>query len=167
MHDDGRLSPETAACFERLLPGPIERVWEFLTKSEHVAAWFGGGSMRYAIEPCVGGEVSLADGHIRGVVTQWQPPRLLAYTWNVFSPGETESPYPESYVRFQLKSQGNEVLLTLTHRPILTDFGAQTLMGWHSFLEMLGTLLAGGELEPRDVIMARNRVRYGVPEIKR
>ena len=82
----------------------------------------------------------MADGHIRGVVTQWQPPRLLAYTWNVFHPGETESPYPESYVRFELKHQGSEVLLTLSHRPVLADFGQQTLMGWHKFLEMLGAL---------------------------
>jgi len=26
-------------------------------------------------------------GHIRGTVTQWQPPRKLIYTWNVFDPG--------------------------------------------------------------------------------
>ncbi len=37
-------------------------------------------------------------GHIRGVVTQWQPPGRLAYTWNVYNPGDAVSSYPESYL---------------------------------------------------------------------
>ena len=153
--------------FERVLPGPIERVWEYLSSSEHLPGWFGGGSMRYSIEPREGGAVELADGHIRGVVTQWKPPSLLGYTWNVFHAGETESRYMESYVMFELKPHGEDVLLVLSHRPILEDFASQTMMGWHTFLDMLGALLSGLEPESRDVIMERNRVRYGVKEIKR
>jgi uncharacterized protein YndB with AHSA1/START domain len=167
MSDDGQVHKETMVRFERLLPGPIERVWVFLTSSEQLAEWFGGHGMRYTIEPREGGAVNLADGHIRGVVTQWKPPRLLAYTWNVFAPGETESPYPESYVTFELQPRGGDVLLTLTHRPVLEGFGAQTMMGWHTFLDLLGALLRGEQPEPRQVVMERNRVRYGVKEVKR
>ena len=59
------------------------------------------------------------DGHIHGVVTQWNPPRRLAYTWNVFNPGEDTFRYPESYLTFELEPSGKDVLLTLTHLPIL------------------------------------------------
>ena len=61
-------------------------------------------------------------GHIRGTVTQWQPPRKLAYTWNVFRPGDEASPYPESYLTLELSPQDNGTLLTLTHLPVLERF---------------------------------------------
>ncbi len=161
MNDNGELIKETMVKFERLLPGPIERVWEYLTQSEHLGGWLDKGT----IEPREGGAVNIGDGHIRGVVTQWKPPHLLAYTWNIFAPGATESPFPESYVRFELKQKGDDVLLTLSHRPVLEDFEKPTLMGWHTLLELLGGLLRGEKLEPRAAIMERNRVRYGVEKI--
>lgn len=166
ISDNGELRTENMVRFERTLPGPIERVWQYLTSSEQIAEWFGGAGMKYVIEPRVGGMVDLADGHIRGVVTQWMPPRLLAYTWNVFMPGDVESRYPESYVTFELRTQGNDVLLVLTHRPILDGFESQTLMGWHTILDALGSLVRGDAPEARNVLMARNRERYGVTEIK-
>ena len=52
-------------------------------------------------------------GHIRGTVTQCQPSRKLAYTWNVFSPGEQESPFPESYLTLELAPQDGARALTL------------------------------------------------------
>lgn len=158
MNGDGHLDREAAVRFERLLPGPIERVWAHLTESQYLAGWLGGGT----VEPRAGGAVNFMDGHIRGVVTQWQPPRLLILTWNVFSPGETQSQYPESYVAFRLTPEGDQVRLTLTHRPINAAFEGRTLMGWHTLLELLGAQLRGEALEPRPVVMERNRIRYGV-----
>lgn len=166
MSDDGRLIIETAARFERTLPGPIERVWDYLTSSEHLPDWFGGRGMTYTIEPRIGGIVSLANNHVRGVVTQWKPPRLLAYTWNVFMPGQEESPFPESYVTFTLEEKGGDVLLTLIHRPIATGYEPFTLMGWHTFLELLRALLRHEPLESKDALMERNRARYGAPSTR-
>ena len=87
MSIEAQFSKAAMVRFERTLPGPIERAWELLTNTERLPGWFGPG----IIEPREGGAVTLMGGHIRGVVTQWKPPRILAYTWNVFSPGETES----------------------------------------------------------------------------
>ncbi|MBI3694310.1 MAG: SRPBCC domain-containing protein [Acidobacteria bacterium] len=82
MNDFGRV-------VERLLPGPIERVWEYLTKPDNLAAWLAAGE----IELRVGGRVELrfdvqeapdrrkAGAVIRGVVTRCEPPRALAYSW--------------------------------------------------------------------------------------
>jgi len=43
----GKFMRQPAVRFERILPGPIERVWEFLTETERLPGWFGHG----VIEP--------------------------------------------------------------------------------------------------------------------
>jgi uncharacterized protein YndB with AHSA1/START domain len=144
--------------FERTLPGPIERVWDFLVNPDLLSEWFGEGT----IEARVGGSVRLMNGHIRGVVTVWAPHRHLSYTWNVFSPGEAKSAYPESYVRFELEPRGDQVLLVLTHLPVLERFEEQNAMGWHTFLDMVEVAVQGREIEAREIYMQRNAAQYGV-----
>lgn len=147
---------------ERLLPGPIERVWEHLTNTVLLNAWFGEKSH---IEPRQGGSVRLMDGHIRGTITQWHPPRRLSYTWNVFGPGdapEAMSAYPESYLMFTLEPRGDNVLLVLSHLPVLERFEKQNAMGWHTFLDILTDTLAGRKVRTRQEYMVRNSARYGV-----
>lgn len=158
MSDLGTITKTGAVRFERILPGPIERVWEFLTDIERLPGWFGKGVM----EPYEGGVVNFMDGHIRGVVTQWKPPRKLAYTWNVFSPGETESSYPESYLTIELEPRGKDVLLILTHLPIVEEFEKRTCMGWHSYLDMLALAVRGQKIEERMSYMKKNAAIYGV-----
>jgi uncharacterized protein YndB with AHSA1/START domain len=145
--------------FERLLPGPIEHVWSFLAEPSKLPAWFGENS---TIEPRPGGAVSLMGGHIRGVVTQWQPPKKLVYTWNVFSPGEAVSQFPESYPTFELETRGDRVLLTLTHFPVLERFEKQNAMGWHTFLDIADAAAHGAKIEERSVYMKKNAAIYGV-----
>jgi uncharacterized protein YndB with AHSA1/START domain len=147
---------------ERLLPGPIERVWEHLTNTRLLDAWFGAKSN---IEPRQGGAVRLMDGHIRGTVTQWQPPHRLSYTWNVFAPGDSldaAAAYPESYLILTLEPRGDNVLLVLTHLPVLERFEKQNAMGWHTFLDILTDTLAGQKVRTRQDYMVRNAARYGV-----
>jgi uncharacterized protein YndB with AHSA1/START domain len=147
---------------ERLLTGPIERVWAHLTDPELLPAWFGGQS---TIEPRQGGAVRLMDGHIRGTVTQWQPPQRLTYTWNVFAPGDpadATSAYPESYLALRLQTEGDKVLLVLTHLPVLEQFEKQNAMGWHTFLDILSDTLASRPVRTRQEYMVRNSARYGV-----
>jgi uncharacterized protein YndB with AHSA1/START domain len=158
VSSNGQFGKAPMVRFERMLPGPIERVWEFLTTTERLPAWFGNGT----IEPRQGGAVTLMDGHIRGVVTQWEPPHRLSYTWNVFSPGENESPYPESYLTIELEARGGEVHLTLTHLPVLERFEKQNAMGWHTFLDVLAAALTGDGPQTRESYAARNAQRYGV-----
>jgi uncharacterized protein YndB with AHSA1/START domain len=155
---NGEIIPMRGARFQRLLPASPARVWEFLGQPDRLENWRGKGT----IEPRVGGTVDILAGHIRGVVTQWKPHRKLAYTWNVFSPGEEESPYPESYLTLELEPRGDEVALTLTHLPVLERFEKQNAMGWHTFLDILSVVIGGGEPEPRPVYMRRNAALYGV-----
>ncbi len=159
MSDLGQSYRVAAIRFERTIPGPSERVWEHLTIPLKLAGWFGENS---TIEPREGGAVCLMGGHIRGVVTQWKPFRRLAYTWNVFSPGEDESQYPESYLTLELSALGPAVSLVLTHLPILERFEKQNAMGWHTFLDIVEAALHGEVNVARATYMKRNAEKYGI-----
>jgi uncharacterized protein YndB with AHSA1/START domain len=164
----GRIVPESALVFERTLPAPIGKVWEFLTDTARLPEWHGEGR----IEPREGGTVSLMGGHIRGVVTVWRPQSALGYTWNVFQPGETASSsealgqtkvsaWPVSYLEFALKEAGGDTALTLTHRPIPEAMQDVSRMGWHTMLELLEAGLRGEFLKSAD-LFPKNAALYGV-----
>src|SRR5579883_3318241 len=140
--------------FERELTADPARVWQTLTDTRRLPGWYGEGT----IEPRVGGKVELMAGHIKGVVTQWLPPRRLAYTWNVLMPGQSVSDYPESYLTLEL-GKGR---LVLTHLPVLEQFVKLNAVGWHTYLDMVEAELAGGKVDDRGVYMKRNAERYGV-----
>lgn len=165
--------------FVRLLPGPIERVWEYLTDSEKRRQWFTGGPM----ELRVGGSVELLfrhsllspdeeppeecrEVHDPGVpmtarITRCEAPRLLGFTW----PGET--PEQESEVVFELFPQGEDVRLVLTHRQLPSDVErANVSSGWHIHTALLHARLTGNTPLPlwaaRDLLAAQYRKRLGV-----
>ena len=43
METDVRFADATTLTVERTLPGPIERVWAYLTEPDKRARWLGGG----------------------------------------------------------------------------------------------------------------------------
>jgi len=145
--------PETFRI-ERLLPGPIERVWSYLTEPEKRRRWFGAGPM----ELRAGGRVKLQftfsklsaektpptkpdECEVPGRVTRCDPPRLLSYTWG--------SKADASEVTFELTPQGKDVLLVITHRR-LGDRGTMVSVasGWHTHLGILEDFLNGSEPRP-------------------
>ena len=158
MDSTGQRSTIAMVRFERLLPGPVERVWRYITDASLLPEWYGDG----LIEPREGGRMRLGGGHIRGVVTQWRPPHALAYSWNVFGPDVEVSPYPESYLTILLEPRGDEVLLTLTHLPVLPAFERQNAMGWHTYLDLTEAVVRGQPVQPRSAYMQRNAAIYGV-----
>lgn len=141
--------------FERLLPGPIERVWAYLTESDRRAQWFAGGTM----ELHAGGRVAFVfhnstlaphepmpepyaqyEGHAStGRVTRCEPPRVLSFIWHGDSGDDEE-------VTFELTSRGADVLLVLTHRRLRDRAAmADVAGGWHAHLGVLADRLSGRE----------------------
>jgi uncharacterized protein YndB with AHSA1/START domain len=156
LDGQGQLTGPREVRFSRLLPGPIERVWAYITEPDLRATWLAGGPM----EPRVGGRVELAfrhadlspvreepperfrDMHEKGhaqicEVLAYDPPRLLKMTWG--SAGDAPSE-----VTFELAPEGDEVRLVLTHRK-LADRGEMVNVssGWHTHLAILEDNLAG------------------------
>jgi uncharacterized protein YndB with AHSA1/START domain len=149
----GEVIPEGAVRLVRDFNAAPEKIWSFLTQSDRLPEWYGEG----VIESHEGGKVSLLGGHIRGVVTGWRPQEFLAYTWNVFSPGEKASRFPISYLEFTLEGSR----LTLIHRPVPEAMQNQTMMGWHTMLDLIEAGLHG-EFPKRADLFPKNAALYGV-----
>lgn len=158
MSDGAQFTHAHMVRFERHLPCLPAQAWQFLTDPGRLPSWYGDGR----IEPRVGGAVSLMGGHIRGVVTQWQPPGRLAYTWNVYNPGDATSPYPESYVILTLSPRVEGTIFTLEHLPVLESFVKLNAMGWHTFIDMVDAAVRGEPVQGRDHYIAQNARQYGV-----
>jgi uncharacterized protein YndB with AHSA1/START domain len=158
MSDGAQFTHAHMVRFERLLPCLPAQAWGFLADPGRLPGWYGDGQ----IEPRVGGAVSLMGGHIRGVVTQWQPPGRLAYTWNVYNSGDAMSPYPESYVILTLAAAAEGTVFTLEHLPVLESFVKLNAMGWHTFIDMVDAAVRGEPVHGRDHYMASSARHYGV-----
>ena len=167
--DHGKFTAPGEVRLTRLLPGPIERVWAYLTDPEKRARWFAGGPME--LKP--GGKYTLHMKHqnfapdetppekfkkvhyegvdFEGRVLRCEPPRLLSYTFD-----------DESEVTFELTPEGDHVTLVLTHRsrgsdlPYLSGYAS----GWHSHLGLLIALLEDRTPPPFWATHARLREEY-------
>ncbi len=166
------LAPGTVR-FERTLPGPIERVWVFLTESEKRARWLAGGAMDLR----VGGSVDLWFNHadlspieapaperyaasangssLQGTVTACEPVRRLAFTW-------AEGKAHPSEVTFELEAVGDRVRLTVTHRRLGDDRAvlANVAGGWHTHMAILEDVLSDRVPQPFFAVFEGIEARY-------
>jgi len=149
----GTLIEPATLKIQRLLPGPIERIWAYLTDSDLRRQWLAAGPM----EMKVGAPVELVwrndeltnppgqrppgfadERRMQSRITELDPPRKLAIAWD----GSGD-------VSFELEPKGKEVLLTVIHRRLpnrgsLLGVGA----GWHMHLDILVARVTGAEPEP-------------------
>ena len=163
----GAASERGTFRIDRILPGPIERVWAYLTEAEKRREWFGAGPM----ELRVGGRITFQFRFselttestpptkddackVQGQVTKCDPPRLLSYTWG-------DGP-DASEVTFQLTQRGDGVLLVITHRR-LEDVGKMISVasGWHTHLDLLADRLSGHNPRPFWATKGRMEEQYG------
>lgn len=150
MNDYGMIIEPGTLRIQRLPPGPIERVWAYLTESDKRATWLASGAMK--LENGAPLELEFRNSDLageheqppakykqhggcvsnRGHITCLFPPRLLSFTW-----AEQDQGRP-SEVTFELTKQGNAVLLTVTHRRLANrDEMLSVAGGWHTHLDIL------------------------------
>jgi uncharacterized protein YndB with AHSA1/START domain len=161
----GSLIEPATLKIQRLLPGPIERVWAYLTESELRRQWLAAGQMEMEVgtpfelvwhnneltDPPGERPAGFGDEHrMQSRITEFDPPRKLAFTWQ----GSGD-------VSFELEPRGNKVLLTVIHRR-LPD--RATLLkvgpGWHMHLDVLVARATGEEPEPFWDGLSRLRKEY-------
>ena len=136
--------------FERLLPGPVEKIWAYLTDGQKRGEWFASG----AIPAKVGESFELSFKHSELSPNKAPPPerfkdmdakgfhskerllalepmRRLVHTFGEDNP-------PPSEVEFLLTPEGDKVRLTLTHRKIPDRaYAVNVSGGWHAHLAIL------------------------------
>ena len=156
MNERATLIAPSTVRFERLLPGPVERVWAYLVESKKRATWLAAGEFDLR----VGGKIELhfendklsddvppADAqaggihHFEGRITRLEPLRALAHTW-IWDGKDSE-------VLYLLTPRGGEVLLTIEHR-LPDDRGLQLAVagGWVVHSGILADQLNGVKPRP-------------------
>ncbi len=157
-NDYGAVTEPGTLRLERILPGPIERVWAYLIESEKRGKWLAPGAM----ELRAGGRVELNWRHadlsaektppanydnsecadiLRGRITRCDPPHALSYTWGDGADA--------SEVTFELSPRAGEVLLVITHRRLgdrKRIVGVAS--GWHTHVGILIDQLHSREPRP-------------------
>ncbi len=149
----GELIEPRTVRIQRMLPGPIERIWNYLTQSDLRAQWLAAGEMEaspgapvtftWRNDDLSGGaeqrpEGTPAEHSMECRVIRAEAPRLLVLSWGA----------SESEVTFELEPKGDEVKLTLTHRKLPNrDQLLGVSAGWHAHVDLLMARL--GALEPR------------------
>src|SRR5918992_2396895 len=95
---------------EVVIEAPVERVWELVTKAEHLGRWFGDAGADVDLRP--GGAMELRwseHGTSRGRIEVVEPPRLFAFRWAPFKhPGGADPTEGNSTrVEFTLSEEGD------------------------------------------------------------
>ena len=127
---DGR----PALRLERRLDHPVERVWRAVTEPAELSRWF------VAPVPWTPREgETFEGGGASGRITTLDPPRLLAWEWDV------------EHYSFELAPEGDGCVLVFTHvfNPDLGP-GWQHAAGWEMYFDRLDAHLAGGFLSEED-----------------
>jgi len=149
----GVLTEPTTLEIQRLLPGPIERVWAYVTESELRRKWLAAGEMELKsgaaftltwrndelTDPPGERPEGFSEEHsMDSRIVAVEPPRKLVFTW-----GESGE------VSIGLEPKGEKVLLTLVHRR-LSDPKTVLMVGpgWHAHLDVLDARLRGEEPLP-------------------
>jgi uncharacterized protein YndB with AHSA1/START domain len=149
----GTLIEPTTLKMQRLLPGPIERIWAYLTESDKRRKWLAAGQMELKVgapfefvwcndeltnPPGKRPDGFGAEHKMQSRITELDPPRRIAFTWD----GSGD-------VSIELEQQGADVLLTLIHRRLpnrKTMLGVSA--GWHAHLDLLVARMRGEEPGP-------------------
>ena len=161
----GTLIEPATLKMQRLLPGPIERIWAYLTESDKRRKWLAAGKMELKVgapfelvwrndeltDPPGERPAGFGDEHrMQSRVTELDPPRKLCFAWK-----------DSGDVSIELEAKGDEVLLTLIHRRLpnrSTMLGVST--GWHVHLDLLVARARGEEPPPFWDGFARLRKEY-------
>lgn len=126
--DDGSFRIQ----FIRRFPVTTERLWEWLTDERLLNRWLPG----CRIEGEVGGAVLFdfgEEGAATGTVTVASPPApagRLVHSW-------LWGDVPESEVTWELRPEGDDAQLTLTHSEVLPEPAREFATGWHVMLDAL------------------------------
>lgn len=130
---------DEAIRLERLLPAPVEEVFDALTDAARMAEWFSPvGGAEVEAEAVVGGRlrVVMVEGDVRiehdGEFLEVLRPTRLSFTWRSrFTAGRA------TVVTIELSGDGEKTRLLLRHDRLPRDARASHEGGWGAILDRL------------------------------
>lgn len=138
----GAVSAPNTFTLQRLLPGPAERIWSYLTDADLRRQWLADGVMDLKVgapfelvwrnDDLSGGSAHRPEGfgeeqRMQSRITALDLHKKLSITWA----GSGE-------VTFELHPMGDEVMLTITHYHLPNrDHLLSVAGGWHMHVNIL------------------------------
>ncbi len=112
---------------QQQIPLPVSEVWDYLTRPELLARWFGDTAPLGPGEPV---RIDFGDGdYLSGRVIEWDPGIILGLRWRFIGHG------PEYEVRYSMLRRKDGTELTVQDRGAITQEEAECLrVGWSEFL---------------------------------
>ncbi len=160
----GEYLDSASIRFERILPGPIERLWSYIVDPAKRGLWLAQGTTDLKVggkielefhnskitphvEPIPPAyvEISQDGAGFTATITRCEPPHLLSHTWGDGS----EVTFELVSVSTQQDTSSNanpngSVKLTLTHRRVVDRATVLDISGgWHTHLAILEAKLRG------------------------
>lgn len=148
----GALVEPTTLRIQRLLPGPIERAWQWLTDSDLRRRWLAAGEMD--LTPGASFELVWRNDELSESASE-RPAGFSAENRAVMQLLTVDPPHSLSFewprageVVWALEPQGDEVLFTITHRRVADrSLLLAVSAGWHMHIDILAAR-AGGRPAP-------------------
>jgi len=144
--DFGKLTAPSTLTIQRWLPGPVDRLWSYLTDSDKRAKWLAAGDMTLAPGAPLeliwrNAEISdandpmppgfNAEQRMQTHIIAADPMRMLSFAWGAGT------------VTFELTPKDDKVLLTVTHTGLSATRGlTQISAGWHIHLDILRAVIS-------------------------
>lgn len=163
----GRLIEPAMLKIQRLLPGPIDRVWAYLTDGELRRQWLASGTMEKMpgtsfdfvwrndelTDPPGQRPADMSEEHrMTCTIITCDAPHRLVISWGEKQTGE---------VAFELEKMGDKVMLTIIHRRVPNrEVLLNVSSGWHAHLDVLTARLTGTTPAPHWDHWTRLRAEY-------
>ena len=161
MQDLANRIDDHTIQFVRILPGPIEKVWDYLYDSDKRGTWFARGDFGkvgepftlrwkhselspHSVEPPESMKETDKNGHTgTNIFLKIEKPHLLVFTFGL-EKAKAAGVEP-SEVEFRLDEiEGGKVRFTLTHSKIPDEgYRVGVSGGWHSHLSILQDKVEG------------------------
>lgn len=150
MDNFGQRVDAHTVRFERVLPGPLEKIWAYLVDGKKRGEWFASGELPAKVgenfemyikhsdlspnkspAPEQFKEMDATGHRATEKLLALEPMRRVAYTFGSQHP-------PTSEVEFVLTPEGDKIRLTLTHRKVPDRaYAVNVSGGWHAHLAIL------------------------------
>lgn len=137
---------------EVVIAAPIERVWEVVTRPEHVGSWFGDAGAEIELRP--GGAMTITwveHGTCHATVERVEPPHAFAYRW-ARPAHQAVREGNSTLVEFTLEAQGGQTRLRVVESGFRgleisaeeqARYAEGNTEGWMMELDELQAYLAG------------------------
>jgi uncharacterized protein YndB with AHSA1/START domain len=133
-------TPSATVTASVRIAAPPAVVFPYFTDPGLITTWIAQSA---DLEARPGGLFSIVvDGNpAQGTFLEVDPPRRVVFTWGI--DGNERLPPGASTVEVVLVAEGDETVVTLTHRDLPEEFRRPHRSGWREFLGRLGPVVLG------------------------